>query len=104
MKFKNIFTLRRGSIDEKLKEGLSPLTDYFLIRATVESMRQETLIEDREACRINLYTVDPITLNGETYHKFTVFVPNHREDPRFNRDRMKFWMCYPHLGDRKSVV
>jgi hypothetical protein len=36
-------------------------------------------------------------VNGETEHRFKVYVPNYCTEPRFNYDRMKFWLCYGHL-------
>lgn len=87
-----LFTRRKG-----IKQDGKPVTREFTLRGEVQSMRISELPTDgREICIIELYTPEPVMTNGETGHFFHVYIPNYHTNPRFNPDRMKFWLCYGH--------
>jgi len=86
------FTRHKG-----VRHDAEPASEEFILKAVVNSMSDiEGPIDGRRACVIELFSEEPIMVNGETEHLFKVYVPNYNMEPRFNYNRMKFWLCYGH--------
>ena len=91
-------------------QDAEPVSKDFILKATVTSMSEiESPTDGRKMCIIDLYSEEPVMLNGETGHIFRVHIPNYDTGPRFSLNRMKFWLCYGHrepvmLNEQEDLV
>lgn len=78
------------------RDDAEPVTREFELHGLVNKMECDlhSPLDNRPMAIIELYSEDPIMINGETEHLFTIHVPNYSCMPRVNSNRMTFWACY----------